>query len=352
MSAVEKKVLVIGTSHKTRGGITTVINSYKDSYLWEKYHCQWIETHIDKHPIIKLLYCIKAYIQFIFIFYLYDIIHFHVSEITTVRRKYPLFKIAKFFKKKTIIHFHNNHFLMKSHDKDKQFKLYKKFFSQADLIIVVSDYWKVWLLDNFKLKNNVVIVYNAAPEIPQENSRIDKKEKYILFAGVITKMKGCYDLIKAFSSICHKHNDWHIEFAGTGEEKEIINYAHSLNIPPNQIHFNGWVTGEKKNNIFRNASVFCLPSYGEGFPMVILEAWMHHLPIISTYVGGIPDMVNSNNGLLFKPGDTKQLSKYLELLINNKNTRLELAENGFKTATEKFSKKGIIDTIDKIYTSI
>lgn len=42
------KVLIIATSHKTRSGITSVINAHKKGPQWQKYHCKWIETHIDK----------------------------------------------------------------------------------------------------------------------------------------------------------------------------------------------------------------------------------------------------------------------------------------------------------------
>ena len=67
------KVLVIGTSHKTRGGITSVINAHKKGEQWTKYHCKWIETHIDKGAIWKLFYLVKGWLQFI-IYYFHTLI--------------------------------------------------------------------------------------------------------------------------------------------------------------------------------------------------------------------------------------------------------------------------------------
>ena len=54
------KVLVIATSRKTRGGITSVVKAHEKGEQWNNYHCKWIETHIDKNGKYKLWYFIKA----------------------------------------------------------------------------------------------------------------------------------------------------------------------------------------------------------------------------------------------------------------------------------------------------
>ena len=58
------KVLIVATSCKTRGGITSVIKAHKAGEQWKKFHCKWIETHIDKNSIYKLWYFIKGYAVF------------------------------------------------------------------------------------------------------------------------------------------------------------------------------------------------------------------------------------------------------------------------------------------------
>lgn len=54
------KVLVVATSHKTRGGITSVIKAHQQGAQWKEFHCKWIETHIDKGMFWKLFYLIKG----------------------------------------------------------------------------------------------------------------------------------------------------------------------------------------------------------------------------------------------------------------------------------------------------
>ena len=59
------KVLVVATSHKTRGGITAVVKAHQQGKQWTEFHCKWIETHIDKGAIWKLFYLVKGWLIFI-----------------------------------------------------------------------------------------------------------------------------------------------------------------------------------------------------------------------------------------------------------------------------------------------
>ena len=74
--------------------------------MWKNYHCRWIGTHRDGNSLRKSWYMVKGAIMYFMLLPFYDIVHFHISLETTVVRKYPLFKLAEFFGKKTIIHLH------------------------------------------------------------------------------------------------------------------------------------------------------------------------------------------------------------------------------------------------------
>lgn len=100
------KVLIIATSHKTRGGITSVIKAHQKGEQWKSFHCKWIETHIDKNGSLKLLYFCKGWIQFILNLPFYEIVHIHTSEPPSAIRKALFLWWAKLWKKKIIVHFH------------------------------------------------------------------------------------------------------------------------------------------------------------------------------------------------------------------------------------------------------
>lgn len=54
------KVLIVATSSKTRGGITSVIKAHQKGSLWQTYQCKWIETHIDKNIFYKLIFLFEV----------------------------------------------------------------------------------------------------------------------------------------------------------------------------------------------------------------------------------------------------------------------------------------------------
>ena len=80
----------------------------------------------------------------------------------------------------------------------------------------------------------------------------------------------------------------------------------------------GSVHREKVLQLFREASVFVLPSYYEGLPMAILEALAAGLPVIATPVGGIPEVVRDTyNGFLIPSGDIEALAGAIEKLVSD-----------------------------------
>ena len=338
------KVLVIGTSHKTRGGITSVINAHKKGEQWTKLHCKWIETHIDKGAIWKLFYLIKGWLQFIILLPYYDLIHIHTSEPPSAIRKCLFMPFAKLLGKKVIVHFHA--FSPETTINSKYQKIYKYLFNEADCVIVLSQLWEKYVNDTFHLGDKVKVIYNpCTTEILEEKHA---KKKQILFAGTVNARKGYADMIKAFAKIAHEYPDWKIVFAGNGEIKQGEELAKSLGIE-SQTVFLGWVSGDTKDKAFKESMIFCLPSYAEGFPMAVLDAWAYGLPVITTPVGGIPDIAeDGKNMLLFYAGDIEQLAYNMKTLIDNEDLRNQIINESIKLAKTTFT----IDTINKQIESL
>ena len=96
-----------------------------------------------------------------------------------------------------------------------------------------------------------------------------------------------------------------------------------------------WVEGnykdEKKIQYLNQSDAYILPSYNEGLPISILEAMTYKLPIISTNVGGIPEVLKDKvNGLLIEPGSKKELKDALEFVINNTSEFKKFGENSLQ----------------------
>ena len=346
-----RKVLVVATSRKTRGGITSVIKAHETGEQWKKYHCKWIETHRDSNKITKIIYAIKGAMLFMLYLPFYSIIHFHVSFQGSLTRKYYFSKIARATHKKIIVHFHppTPDVLFNPQNTHK----YKELFSTADKVHVLSEEWKKLLYNQLGIRGNVDVLYNPCPQINQVHVDNEKKDnRYILFAGTLIKRKGYQCLIKAFAQIAPSYPDWKLILAGNGELDSARTLIKQYHIEK-QVKLTGWMEKEQIKELYKNASIFCLASSGEGFPMAVLEAWAYGIPVITTLVGGLPDIViERKNALTFDFDNNSQLSNQLSMLIQNTDLRNKLSQEGIQLARQVFNIQIINKQLENIYEEL
>jgi len=338
-------VLIIATSRKTRGGITSVIKAHEQGEHWKKYHCKWLEAHIDTTSIAKIIYFFRALLTCILIMPFYDIVHIHHAGI---RRKFVFFLLAKLYRRKVIAHLHACDPDTTINGKDKW--MYKFMFSHSAKVIVLSEEWKQMVKDFLDVSENVVVLYNPCPDV--KSIPYEQHQNYILYAGTLSKRKGYNLLIEAFSRIADKYPSWNIKFAGNGEIEEGRVLIKELELT-DRVAFLGWVSGSEKEALFQKAGCFCLPSYAEGFPMGVLDAWAYGVPVITTPVGGIPDIAQEGrNILLFPAGDVNALSKALDSFLENKTLRMLLSKESFLLSETILNNKKICMELGNIYKSV
>lgn len=349
MEKQKVKVLVIATSRKTRGGITSVVKAYENSALWKEFHCKWIETHRDGSAVAKLSYLAKGIISFLANVSFYDIVHIHTSEPPSALRKVMFMAVSKLLGKKVIVHFHS--FSVNTTVKSKYQWVYRYLFDKADCVLVLSKYWQDEICGTFGFgRDKVKVLYN--PCTTEVSDNVYPKKKEILYAGTVNARKGYADMIKAFAKIAPEHRDWNIVFAGNGEIDKGRALAAQLEIE-NQTVFLGWVRGGDKDKAFKEASVFCLPSFAEGFPMGVLDAWAYGLPVITTPVGGIPDIaVDGKNCLLFNPGDSDKLAEQMEKIISSGKLRNDVAAQSSVLARGIFSVEEVTKKLREFYVNL
>lgn len=110
---------------------------------------------------------------------------------------------------------------------------------------------------------------------------------------------------------------------------------------------------KKKEETFQKASIYCLASDGEGFPMGVLDAWAYGIPCVVTPVGGIPDIIRDGiNGLIFPVGDINALASKLDELISNKTLRKRVVEETDKYVNNDFNVSSINQKLGQIYSTL
>lgn len=195
----------------------------------------------------------------------------------------------------------------------------RKVVNKSDVIIALSEYWKEYFKNEFPTKR-VEIIKNviSAPRVHKQQTGYFT----LLFLGLLGKNKGIYDLLECIRD--HKvefQGKLKLYIGGNGEIEHVKQLIKEYAIADITI-FEGWVSGDKKIELLNKSDAYILPSYKEGLPISILEAMSYGMPIISTPVGGIPEIVsNGENGYLVKPGNKEDIYKAIISLLNDSDLR-------------------------------
>lgn len=168
----------------------------------------------------------------------------------------------------------------------------------------------------------------------------------ILFLGRLTVDKGLLDLADAFSRIIAHRQNVHLLVVGPDEEG--MRDRMKSRCGNGCLHFADYT--EAPELYMAASDILCLPSYREGFGLVLIEAAATGIATIGSKIYGITDaIVDSETGLLFTVGNIDDLTEKLELLIRDPLLRRLLGENGRSRACRDFSKKLVLSESLRYY---
>ncbi len=154
----------------------------------------------------------------------------------------------------------------------------------------------------------------------------------ILCLGRLVYRKGQRDLLQAVARL----EGVELTIAGEGPERERLEaLAESLAIS-GRVTFTGVVGQDEALWLYREADIFCLPSLSEGLPAVLIEAMACGLPVVTTRVDAIPELVSDEvDGLLVPPGDPEALAAALHRLSRDQKLRVRLGTAAGETIAER-----------------
>lgn len=266
-----------------------------------------------------------------------DVLHIHLDTLYA-----PLWSL--FHKKRTIFTVHSqahrtfcNKFYVKLH---RYLALHRNY-----CITAVSDIISRETEQILGLKpSTVTTVYN-----PVEIKKIFERRKsdIVNFVNVarFSSVKNHKLLLAAFKKVLATSSNCRLSLAGDGPLlQECIDYVKELQID-NNVRFLGNVTDV--DSLLQESDVFVLSSDSEALPISILEAMAHGLPIISTAVGGVPDIVH-DNGLLVPKGNAEALSLAMQKMAESCQLRDECGKKSYETV-QKFKVDNIVNEYEKLY---
>ncbi len=199
------------------------------------------------------------------------------------------------------------------------------------------------------MKKKSSILYNIIniDELYEKVNKDDGIYDYdIIFLGRLTYPKNPLRLIEICKKVVNENNNIKIAIVGTGEMfDEIKELVNSEKLSSN-IHFYGYVLNPTK--ILKNSKVMLMTSIYEGTPMCVLEAQALGVPVVSTPVDGLKDLiVNGENGFL--SNDNNELVKYLLAIIEDKEFRSYLSNNQINSSKKWNDKSKYYNLINDVY---
>lgn len=341
----KKKILMIGpeAGKNNGGGVASYIKSIIP-FLEKENSIKRINTMTDLSLSKRVFDFTVAIIQTI-LFTINNkntIAHIHMASRWSFKRKSLLVKILKFRKIPIILHLHGAEFHI-FYEKESSDEIKRKIvntFLSCDEVIALSNSWAKWIKEHIN-HPSINRIFNGSKDYLINDNLVSKRENILLFMGRIGERKGIFDLIESLNKLNKQFENFKLIIAGDGETtkaKELVN-KYGLE---DKIVFVGWIGEEEKIELLNKSKVFILPSYNEGMPIGILEAMSAKLPIISTYVGGIPETVLENEtGLLFQAGDKETLEKQILQILNND----DLCDNFSKNSRERYLNNFSLDIV-------
>jgi glycosyltransferase involved in cell wall biosynthesis len=202
----------------------------------------------------------------------------------------------------------------------------------------------------YGLRNPVCIIPNgvdlpgdvATPEDSVSRAAMDDTRKTALFMGRIHAKKGLENLVKAWAAVKSKrypNNGWRLVVAGNdqlGHEDRLKCMVHDLALERDVV-FTGPLWGRDKEMALAQADAFVLPSFSEGLPIAVLEAWAHRLPVVMTRQCNLPEGFTAGAALEVQPHQLS-IAEGLERLFSMERQELRTAgERGRALVESRFT---------------
>jgi glycosyltransferase involved in cell wall biosynthesis len=325
------RVLMIGPGKDIVSGINTLVDVLVPVLEQRVTLCYF--PSVNSRPVKKsgrlsgqnIILAFEQYTRFLVALFRSrpQIIHIHTSQGMGWLKDTFYILVGKLYGSKVVLHIHAADFDSLYGKRSKPVQRYTRWvMGLTDAIISVSDEWKQRLggivpaEKVFSFKNCINV--DSFSTHPADHSGDTVQA---LFIGSVGSRKGAFDLLEALGRLKARGCVLPACIAGYEESEgglvkarsrlQELHLADSCELP-------GTVLGDKKAELFARSNLFVLPSYNEGLPMAILEGMSAGMAVVSTPVGGIPEIVRDGyNGYLIQPGDIEGLAEKLEVLTRD-----------------------------------
>ncbi len=242
----------------------------------------------------------------------------------------------------------------------------ERMLEKAQKIIAVSHFTKRELVEYYKIPEDKIRVIHNGVDVKkfkpaQDKHKIkqelgfDPDDLLILSVGRLYARKGLFTLIESMPAVIQRFKNVKFVISGKGQSNEmrkLVVHAEKLGVEDN-IVFTGYYPDKKLPKLYQAADVFAFSTFYEHHPFAVLEALATGLPVVTTWVGGIPETIESGkNGFLVEPFNSKQFAERILYLLEHPSEAAQMGAFARKTILEHFDWRIVVKEAIKVYDEV
>lgn len=359
----EIRVLMIGPGRRLPSGITAVVNAILPG-LEQQVRMDYLATVENREAALSgetswgnIKIALDQYGRFLKKLFRFrpQVVHLHTSQGIAWLKDTFYIIVGRLAGCRIVLHVHAAEYDVLHGKQPALMRAYNRLvFGMVQAVIAVSASWGERLTALVPRERIHVFLNCIDTKVyPPPPDRPSNGKTAALFIGSVGRRKGAFDLIEAVAEVKAQGAPLHTWIAGYDESPGQLERANhrlaELGIQ-DVCELTGKIGPEKKQELLDRAGVFVLPSYNEGLPMAILEALSSGLPVISTPVGGIPEVVRpGENGFLVQPGDIPDLADKLAMLANDGDLRLRMGRRSRQIAVDELDASRYVERMSRLY---
>ncbi len=320
-----KKLIIVGTKADVgKGGISTALTGYIDGLTHHDIEYQFVVSHDgDRNTLVVWVLALVQMLKLAIKYRTNAVFWFHCGPWLSLVRKFTLAIVPRMLGATTVGHIHSPTFNQYINGNVFMRAFVSLVLSPYKTLVALTPWWRTLLHDK-GIKKNIIVSPNPnsahscsvaqnfleqPKSVPNHLSPVN-----ILTMARMVEGKGIEVMIEAMSSLPQHYR---LTIAGDGNKLTTFKALAQQSKAKERIHFTGWVNGERKDQLLREATLFALPSTYDSFGMVFIEAMAYDLPVLAYGWGPINDVVTDDVGQCCAEVTSQEVVKKIEYLIDH-----------------------------------
>lgn len=347
---------MIGPGPEGKGGISSVVQVYEQTQFFADGSVRMLSSFKHGSFLNKFKDAASAVFKYGWLLLRGKgtVLHVHVASRASFWRKSIFIWLAYFARRRIIFHLHAGGFIsfIETLSPFKR-KIAIATINRCDQILCLTSSMQIW----FEHLTPTVPVQWWPNPVPNDlfelNTPGNVREPIVLYLGALLPAKGISELLDAFTVLHALDPTAFLVLGGSGPDQDKLQKMVQDRGLKDCVQFLGWIDSEEKKFWLRRARVVALASYIEAQPMTLLEAMASGAAVVSTNVGGIPDLIeNGVQGLLVPPHNANAFAQALTLVWRDTTLRERMVIAAYEIVSQRHKATEVCHSLHKLYQNL